>query len=1577
MNINNNFIGSRMNKSLDERLIGPGDYIDAQNIRIASDEDGEAGSAENSKGNIELASAMYKGAPLVDAKCIGVFDNGTKDTLYWFITSPAVDMIISYSVESNNLIYHVISTSVLNFSADYPINSINLVDDLLFFTDNYNAPRKINVTRGYPEPVGTVGYDLISEDDISVIVKPPIEAPTLSLRTNVTTENFMEDKFLRFSCRYEYADGEYSALSEFSDLAFSPGQFELDYSDYDMVGMRNRFNNVEVSFNTGSKHVKGVDICFKQSNSNVVAVVQKFNKQDEGWGDDLIRSVSFSNKKIYTTLTESELLRMFDNVPRKASQQTVMGNRLMYGNYIDGYNIDTNVNYNLELIAQDVSEGVLGVTDSHEPVFNSTSFTLDFTGQDLTEGMILYVDVKALHYSFEPFGTTYPTTVENDLVFGWSFRLPRDFDSVNDLATSSEFLASVHLTSTYANSSEGSSMTDFFFNNIVAATAPTVWDKISLVQYDIFSGFYDSQITIDHVGDFVKFNLPGVKFEEVATPGLFAYETFRSANSEASLAGSEKAASWHSNRDYEVAIEYMDEYERASTALVSTENTIFVNSEQMVTQNSIRVSVNSLAPSWAKRYRFVVKPSAGDYETIYSNFYYQDYVDGGAWWIRLEGDNQTKAATGDVLIVKSDSAGPTGELITTKILDIKAQERDFLDSAESAGLYMKVRANNFSIINDPLLATTENSYTGEYSSGIWGILASTSEEIPDTSPQEYREIAIPTGSKVRLKIRSYRFGTYDFDWGFEQTYSAQNSYDNLYDFIQGENVNFDQPYRNSGMGGISDGDENTAVWYPQILTTSQMNKSVVYNPGNPVTPLYTGDVWAYQPVYLDRQITIQYVRNADGNAWLYANVMSNGTSNRPSRIRIEYEIIKPGELLVFETKPEEVSDDIYYQSSKSYPIQSPADSSVGNYIMGVQLAESLPQTFQYRRPMIGAVDSEVLTEEIVPGGIFQVQAIIGSVSLLTSPQSVDNIAISYTPAVYTGDIPIRGHYGSFQDQTSSLPAVIDLDMYNCFVFGNGVESFKINDAYSTPGFRIGARVTSVSEEDYKEANRYADMTYSGVYNASTNLNKLNEFNLGLANYKSLEQSFGPINKLHGRQTDILVLQEDKISYVLGGKNLLSDAGAGGAIVSTPQVLGTQMSRVDEIGISQDTESFAVEGPDTFFTDSKRGIVVNLKGGTSAEALNIISSLGMRSWFRDTFIDSNREIKLGAYDSYMDEYVLTFTDTERPIETPSLGCGVSISQTGAVLGQDLNYEIQLQDVLGTCDIDWEFFYGSSEVLTENVVPGGVSQFTAIIGSVSLLTSPQNPSNVVISHTSAGTTVSGEDVGFYTVAVQLVEPNTQIVQYAAVYAGSAQLSVVYGGTEVINQTISTTGTRLFNKNLDAINTAFVTITPIPNEVSPGVYQPVTYDFSFGCVDTQAVSVIQFVTNATSLESSVVNRSYSWSQGTLDSVSASGQTVLGEGPVSTYVNETGISGQGSFPPSNSVVTMKHTTPVTNLPWDAAYRLKYLSSNILYTDQDIATLSPLLSEATVVQTGDNATGTFTYSKSVEAYLYLVWEYN
>ena len=199
---------------------------------------------------------------------------------------------------------------------------------------------------------------------------------------------------------------------------------------------------------------------------------------------------------------------------------------------------------------------------------------------------------------------------------------------------------------------------------------------------------------------------------------------------------------------------------------------------------------------------------------------------------------------------------------------------------------------------------------------------------------------------------------------------------------------------------------------------------------------------------------------------------------------------------------------------------------------------------------------------------------------------------------------------------------------------------------------MGQRALAVSNQDFKEADRFASITYSGRFSFTSGVNNLNEFNLGLVNFQDLETSFGPIMKLHGRETDILCLQEDKISYVQVGKDLLSDAVGGGAVVSTPLVLGKQIARIEEYGISFNPESFVQWGNYMYFTDAKRLAVLRLgSAGQVGADLSIISDTGMRSWFRDQFITRLNTQKLGGFDPYMDEYVLSINDKEVPVPDP--------------------------------------------------------------------------------------------------------------------------------------------------------------------------------------------------------------------------------------------------------------------------------------------------------------------------------------
>ena len=86
-----NFLKGRMNKALDKRLVPDGEYVDALNIRLGSTSQSDIGSVENSEGNTKLVDLSFNNIPLgSNARCIGAFEDGAEETIYWFVHQPRV-----------------------------------------------------------------------------------------------------------------------------------------------------------------------------------------------------------------------------------------------------------------------------------------------------------------------------------------------------------------------------------------------------------------------------------------------------------------------------------------------------------------------------------------------------------------------------------------------------------------------------------------------------------------------------------------------------------------------------------------------------------------------------------------------------------------------------------------------------------------------------------------------------------------------------------------------------------------------------------------------------------------------------------------------------------------------------------------------------------------------------------------------------------------------------------------------------------------------------------------------------------------------------------------------------------------------------------------------------------------------------------------------------------------------------------------------------------------------------------------------------------------------------------------------
>ena len=482
--VKNAFIKSKMNKDLDSRLLPSGEYRHAQNSQVSKSEGADVGSLENVLGNKEVAN-LTNG--VINISSIGYFVDESSNNVYIFLTDNNTANYVPSGPGSNHYIYKynvengsstkLVEGAFLNFSKLNPIFGVNLLENLLFWTDNRNQPRKINVDKSlgyyttedhisvakfYPfksielfkeSPLAALSYETTMQDVVSknlpnggsatisaavvnsntfdisnlnIPITPNtleqgftvsyIDAngdvvdtnetissfadPTVTLTGNVdiplTTTvtqiifnanpyydknysgdpSFIEDKFVRFSYRFRFDDGEYSLIAPFTQTCFIPKQDGYFLNrEQNIVGpdasadgdelqtikstivkfMENKVNKIYLQIplpTTKSDfnslfHVQEIDIILKESDGLALQVLDTIEVDQSFTGAENVLEYEYLGKKPYKTLPSNEVTRVYDKVPLKALAQEVISNRVVYGNYINKPTPPSFLNYNV------------------------------------------------------------------------------------------------------------------------------------------------------------------------------------------------------------------------------------------------------------------------------------------------------------------------------------------------------------------------------------------------------------------------------------------------------------------------------------------------------------------------------------------------------------------------------------------------------------------------------------------------------------------------------------------------------------------------------------------------------------------------------------------------------------------------------------------------------------------------------------------------------------------------------------------------------------------------------------------------------------------------------------------------------------------------------------------------------------------------------------------------------------------------------------------------------------------------------------------------------------------------------
>ncbi len=203
----NTFLKSKMNKDIDARILPNNEYRNAVNVQVNKSEGANVGSLENVLGNISVANiATHTG--VANLKCIGTLQDESTSISYLFFTSndeakyhptgaKSNHFIISFNSNNNELIT-LVKGPFLNFSTLSQVYASNIIENLLFWTDNRNQPRKINVDFANTNPKQDPTY-YTTEDQISVAKYNPHDCIEMfaesKLSTSATTqyESTMKD----------------------------------------------------------------------------------------------------------------------------------------------------------------------------------------------------------------------------------------------------------------------------------------------------------------------------------------------------------------------------------------------------------------------------------------------------------------------------------------------------------------------------------------------------------------------------------------------------------------------------------------------------------------------------------------------------------------------------------------------------------------------------------------------------------------------------------------------------------------------------------------------------------------------------------------------------------------------------------------------------------------------------------------------------------------------------------------------------------------------------------------------------------------------------------------------------------------------------------------------------------------------------------------------------------------------------------------------------------------------------------------------------------------------------------------
>ncbi len=1091
------------------------------------------------------------------------------------------------------------SNGILNFSKNNLITGINIVDDLLFWTDNLNQPRRINISsfKKYTNEILTQDTQVeyatkdpitkqitklkrnFTEDDISVVKKAPMYAPSMELFDSVSdgvvdikytlnlsnvyigrkftlqglanypdwkegdfvviTSNdsdfnidasvivadgsiielsvatisgdiddqsydcninlkqkkaLYELNFVRFAYRWKYKNGEYSTISPFTEAAFIPNEFKYDGKEAFNYGMINKLQRVVLNnFDLGTDDISEIDILFKEGRNQNIYVLQTKKKLD------FTNTFEITKEQIHSVIPNDQLLRAWDNVPKRAKAQEVTANRVIYGNYTQNYDVYTEPDIKASTIARQ--------DDLNRTIKSNRTYQIG----------IAYIDEYNRHTPI----------LSND-------------------------------TGAYTISKDNSTLKNQF--SLTLNNQPPAWAKHFKYYIKDTSGEY--------------YNLSADKYYQDIENG-FTYISFPSSD-----------RNKVTNDHYLI----LKKKHGANEAVLDKDNRYKI------------IDIFSDPPEFITNRKRVIY-SLGD--IVFTD----DYA-GSNGGNTITNRNQTDAANGS----------PVEEYATFQM----KKTGDGQDSGTGVPI-----------------ADANELKPGRFIKFTFGDKESDAYEIKSVQqhPSGSNEVKVtvtePFGDDVNIiysKVAPFNLGDSGTNLGVSinilETYSAagDKEFDGRFfiklktngvltnsivsesigdvSYLAKDSINingiFRKDYDNDNRN--DNNFDNTSRYRTNAITNSPA-PFLVYEGGSAGSSINIGG--------LSYNITFEQA------TW-------KSTEQFDRLVRL----IKVGDFIRFKNEDGTLHHDAIYEvGAKRTSSREKKRSFATNrdfkqlslYLIDTETAESKP--FETSIVTQGQ-DNEIVMEVL---------------------QKLDeeNIIIK-DPAIFETEPLERKTELDIYYETEKAISIEEhgqthtLNWYNAISFGNGVESNRIRDDFNAIFIDTGVRASTVLAEPFKEEHKFNGIIWSGIINSRSGTNQSNQFNMANPITKDLLPSYGSVQKFFARDGDIVIYCEDKILRALADKDILYNADGSSNLVASNRVIGNVTPFAGEYGISTNPESFAFYGFRAYNADPKRGVVLRL----SMDGLTPISAANMGGYFRQSLFGYDNEI-IGSYDNRNKLYNLSY------------------------------------------------------------------------------------------------------------------------------------------------------------------------------------------------------------------------------------------------------------------------------------------------------------------------------------------------